>query len=177
MTGRDRTEKEMSDSFETLSADSLRVIALGFFVASVLVSATALVLNPPDGTSPLEFSEISPFSTLGVLVWAGSLLSVSWIYMVAGKTTYRLKFRSENVDLSDAYNRLVDLHGGLFISVYFIVASFLLLALGMVDTMGVAVNLIGAVGVILAMILVVTLLVGWAYRRYRQEMMLSESSG
>ncbi|MGK2230298.1 MAG: hypothetical protein ACI9QA_000451 [Methanobacteriota archaeon] len=139
-----------------------------------MVSATALILNP-SGTDSLGFSEISPFSTFGVLVWAGSLLSVSWIYMVAGKTTYRLKFRPENVDLSDAYNRLVDLHGGLFISVYFVVASFLLLALGMIDSMGVAVNLIGAVGVILAMILVVTLVVGWAYRRYRRDMMLGES--
>jgi hypothetical protein len=176
MTGRDRTEREMSDSFETVSADSLRVIGLGFLVAAVLVSVTVLVLNGSRGPGTLDFSEISVFSTLGVLIWAGSVLSVSWIYVLAGKTTYRLKFRPEEVDLSDAYNRLVDLHGGLFISVYFVVASFLLLALGMVDTMGVAVNLIGAVGVVLAMILLVTLIVGGAYRRYRREMTLSGSS-
>ena len=174
MTGRDRTEREMSDSFETVSADSLRIIGLGFLVTAVLVSVTALVLN--DGTGPLNFSDISAFSTLGVLVWAGSVLSVSWIYVLAGKMTYRLKFRSEEVDLSDAYNRLVELHGGLFISVYFVIASFLLLALGMVDMMGVAVNLIGAVGAVLAMILVVTLMVGGAYRRYRREMAVSGGS-
>jgi len=174
MTGRDRTEKEMSDSFESLSEDSLRVLGVGFLVASVLVSVTGVVLDPPQGE--IAFSDISVFSTFGVLVWAGSVLSVSWIYIVAGKTTYRLKFRPENVDLSDTYNRLVDLHGGLFISVYFVVASFLLLSLGMVETMGVAVNLIGAVGVILVMILVVTLIIGWAYRRYRKDMILQDSA-
>jgi hypothetical protein len=174
MAGKERTEKEMSDSFESLSEDSLTVISVGFVVATVLVSVTAVVLNPTGG-GEVSFSDISAFSTLGVLVWAGSVLSVSWIYIVAGKTTYRLKFRPEKIDLSDAYNRLVDLHGGLFISVYFVVASFLLLSLGMIDTMGVAVNLIGAVGVILATILLVTLMVGWAYRRYRQDMILRES--
>lgn len=175
MAGKERTEKEMSDSFESLSQDSLWVITLGFVMAGVLIAVTGLILNPPDGSS-IDFSDISVFSTLGVLVWAGSVLAVSWIYIVSGKTTYRLKFRSENVDMSDAYNRLVDLHGGLFISIYFVVASFLLLSLGMVESMGVAVNLIGAVGVILATILLVTLMVGWAYRRYRRDMLLNANS-